>query len=285
MLIVLRCSSARSLIKLWIVSGLLTFLDRNRRAVNRTLMTERNQPVSDTQMRGIVALGKKCSKTAFPNPAREGCPKTSTLRAMAYRDKRLALEDLPISHVVTCSPCYQEYTWYRRIAAVKRGLQVAAASLVLLAAVFAAVRFVQDYTGRSGQPSISQKQHSEPPERVVTKPIPAPTVPLALTVNLAPFSPTRGEDAGNLEKSVQLPPKLLRVKFLLPLGMEPGEYEVRLQDSGGTAFIEARRPGTLHDGITSVELDLNFIGVSQRRFTMMIRPRGLSWRTFPVVVE
>ncbi|MCI0348161.1 MAG: hypothetical protein L0Z53_01940, partial [Acidobacteriales bacterium] len=210
---------------------------------------------------------------------------TSTLRAMAYRDKRLSLEDLPISHVVTCSPCYQEYTRHRRTAVITRGLQVTAVSLVVLTALFAAVRGIQDYTGRTGQPSISEKQHTESQERVSTKPNPAPTVPLALTVSLAPFSPSRGEDAGKLQKSVQLPPKLLRLKFLLPPGMEPGEYDVRLLDSGGVAFLDGRRPGTLHDGITSVEVDLDFTGVSQRRFTLMIRLPGLSWRTFPVVVE
>jgi hypothetical protein len=165
-----------------------------------------------------------------------------------------------------------------------RGLQVTAASLAVLAALFAVVFAVWNYTSRRGQPSISQDQHTKPKERVSTKPIPAP-IPLALTVNLAPFSPTRGEDAGNLEKKVYLPPKLLRVKFLLPLGMEPGDYDVRLQDSAGTAIIDTRQPGRLHDGATSVEVDLNFTGVSQRRFILMIRPPGLSWRTFPVVVQ
>ena len=72
-------------------------------------MTESNQSVSAKQVRDAVALGKKTSKTAFPNPTREGCPNSSTLRAMAYRDRRLTLKDLPISHVVTCSPCFQEY--------------------------------------------------------------------------------------------------------------------------------------------------------------------------------
>ena len=248
-------------------------------------MTERNQPVSDTQMRDIVALGKKYLKTASPNPERVGCPKTSILRAMACRDKRLSLEDLPIPHVVTCSPCYQEYMRHRRTAVFMRGLQVTAATLAVLAALFAVFFGVWNYTSRRGQPSISQDQHTKPQERVSTKPITAPIVPLALTVNLAPFSPTRGEDAGNLEKTVHLPPKLLRVKFLLPLGMEPGDYDVRLQDSAGTAIMDTRQPGTLHDGATSVEVDLNFTGVSRRRFILMIRPPGLSWRTFPVVVQ
>src|SRR5437867_12828801 len=101
-------------------------------------MTESNQPASSKQVRDVVALGKKYSKTAFPNPTREGCPNRSTLRALAYRDRRLELKDLPVSHVVSCSPCFQEYLRLRRISVFVRGLQVTAASLVVLSALFVA---------------------------------------------------------------------------------------------------------------------------------------------------
>jgi hypothetical protein len=247
-------------------------------------MTDRNQPLSDAQMRDIVALGRKHLKTAFPNPGREGCPNNSILRAMAYR-KLLSLVDLPISHVVTCSPCYQEYIRHRRTAVLMRALQVTVASLAVSAALLATLQVVRNYTSRRGQPGISQKQPTGPQERAANKPVPARAVPVALTVDLAPFSPTRGDHAPNLDRRVQFPRKSLRVKFLLPLGMEPGEYDVRLQDASGNAFIDTRQPGTLNDGITSVEVDLNFTDTSQSRFILMIRPPGLSWRTFPVVVQ
>src|SRR6266536_2599173 len=96
-------------------------------------MTESNQSVSAKQVRDVVALGKKTSKTAFPNPMREDCPNSSTLRAMAYRDPRLTLKDLPVSHVVTCSPCFQEYARLRRMSILMRSIQVTAASLAVLA--------------------------------------------------------------------------------------------------------------------------------------------------------
>src|SRR5438132_751674 len=108
------------------------------------LMTQPNQSVSAKQAEAVVALGKKYSKTAFPNPSRKGCPNSSTLRAMAYRDRALTLKDLPLSHVVTCSPCFQEYSRLRRMSVLVRGLQATAASLVVLAIMFAAARFVWD---------------------------------------------------------------------------------------------------------------------------------------------
>ena len=140
---------------------------------NEILMTESNQSVSAKQVRDVVALGKKYSKTAFPNPTREGCPNSSTLRAMAYRDRRLSLEDLPVSHVVSCSPCFQEYARLRRMSVLMRGIQVTAASLVVLAVLFAAARFVWNYTRGRGEPSISQEHRAEPQPRVATQQAPA----------------------------------------------------------------------------------------------------------------
>ena len=185
-------------------------------------MTESNQSVSAQQVRDVVALGKKTSRTAFPNPTREGCPNSSILRAMAYRDRQLSLKDLPVSHVVTCSPCFREYARLRRMLVLMRGIQVTAASLVVLAVLFAAARFVWNYTRERGEPSISQEHRATPQPRAATPQTPAPIVPLAMTVDLAPFSPTRGEEAAKESPNkIHLPPKQLRVSFFCPLVWNP----------------------------------------------------------------
>jgi len=248
-------------------------------------MTESNQSVSAKQVRDIVALGKKTSRAAFPNPTREGCPNSSTLRAMAYRDRRLTLKDLPVSHVVTCSPCFQEYVRLRRMSVLMRGIQVTAASLVVLAILFAAGRFVWNYTRGRGEPSISQAHQAGPHPRVAAPQSSAPMTPFAMTVDLASFSPTRGEEAKDSPNKIHLPPKLLRVSFLLPVGMEPGEYALRLKDSAGIVLKDAHLPGRLKNGVTSVEVDVDFSAASRGSFSLMIRPQGLSWRTFPILVE
>ena len=248
-------------------------------------MTESNQSVSAKQVRDVVALGKKTSNTAFPNPMREGCPNSSTLRAMAYRDRRLTLKDLPVSHVVTCSPCFQEYARLRRMSVLMRSIQVTAASLVVLAALLAAVRVVWNYTRGRGEPSISQARRARPQPRAETPETSAPIAPLAMTVDLASFSPTRGEEARDSPNKIHLPLKLLRVSFLLPVGMEPGEYAFRLKDSAGIVLKEAHLLGRLKNGVTSVEVDLDFSTASRGSLSLMIRPPALRWRTFPVLVE
>ena len=40
-------------------------------------MTKFNQLASRKQAKAVVALGKKHSQTAYPNPRRDGCPEVS----------------------------------------------------------------------------------------------------------------------------------------------------------------------------------------------------------------
>jgi hypothetical protein len=243
--------------------------------------------VSAKELKDVVAFGRKCSKTAFPNPTREGCPERARLRAMAHRDPRLTLEDLPIAHVVRCSPCFQEYLHLRRMSLLVRGLQISAASLVVLALFVTAVLFVKDRIGGRGEPSVSQQkqQRSEPQPNVVTPRPAVPVSPIPIKIDLAAFSPTRGDEKEDSRKKLHLPQKLLRVTLQMPLGMEPGEYLVRLKDSAGTDYADIRALGRINDGTTSVEVDLDLASASPGNFTLMIRPPGLSWRRYPVVVE
>src|SRR5689334_5525409 len=143
-------------------------------------MTQPNQSVSAKQVRNVVALGKIYSKGSFPNPTREGCPNFSSLRAMAYRDRHLSLNELPVSHVVRCSPCFQEYGRLRRMSLLVRGIQTTAASLIVLAILFAAVRFVWNYTSRRVEPSISQEHRAEPKPPVATQQTRPSIAPLAV---------------------------------------------------------------------------------------------------------
>ncbi len=255
----------------------------NAHCIERPPMTESNQSASSKLMRNIVALGRKHSKSGFANPNREGCPNRSILRAMAYRDRHFALGDLPLSHVVSCSPCYQQYMHFRRMSFVLRGLQVTAASLAVVAMLFVLARLLRNHTGRSGEQSALEKQAERQPSAATKQPV-LPTAPLFLSVDLSSFSPTRGdatEDSGN---RVHLPQKLIRVHFILPLGMGLGEYQIRLQDDAGKIFIDTRERGHLRDGVATVEVNIDLAGAHRGNFILMVHPPGLSWRRFPVVV-
>jgi hypothetical protein len=171
----------------------------------------------------------------------------------------------------------------RRMALFLRGLRITGAALGTAIAIFVMARFAWKHTRRFDVPIIAE-------EHVAKRQSPArqqaPLIaPLVVTVDLASFSPSRGDANDGRKKMVHLPQRLVRVDFHLPLGMEPGEYEIRLLDSTGRAFINKRAPGRMNNGITSVEMDIDLATTTPGSLTLLIRPPGLGWRRFPVVVE
>jgi hypothetical protein len=116
---------------------------------------------------------------------------------------------------------------------------------------------------------------------------PKTSSPLAIDVNLQAFSPVRGDSSQSAPKSIHLQAKLLRVRFLLPIGMETGQYTVRLLDDQGSAVVSTSvSAGRGDGGVASFSLDLDLSKTAPNsRLTMMIRAPGLSWRRYPAVVE
>lgn len=248
-------------------------------------MSKSNQSPSTRLVREVVALGKKCSKSDYPNPNREGCPKRSSLRAMAYRDRHLTLGDLPVSHIVGCSPCFQEYARFVRMSSLFRGLRVTAASLGVLAVVLLIVHFVWNYQSTIGGGKIPKEQLAQNRAPLAAKQLESQPVPFPFLVDLSSLSPTRGDASDAPGNKLHFPRKLLRVNFLLPLGMEPGEYTIRMQDVSGQFLAEQRALGYMKNGITSIQVEINLTRAQRGALTLMIRPPGSGWRRFPIVVN
>jgi len=242
--------------------------------------------ISGKEVKDLVAFGKKCAKGAFPNPTRAGCPDRARLRAMARRDPNLTLADLPITHVVRCSPCFEDYLQFRRMSLFVRGLQITAASLIVAGIFVTAVLFVRNRTRDTGQPSLSQQKQLSPepsPGHVTSQP--GVRVPLQVKVDLEAFSPTRGEEKESRRRAIHLPRQNLRITFQMPLGLEPGEYVIELKGPAGTVYFHGHAPGHLFDGTTSVEVDVDLTRMPRGSVTLMVGPPGLSWRIFPAVLE
>jgi len=244
--------------------------------------------VSGRELKEVVAFGRKCSQHAFPNPDRRGCPDRDRLRAMAHQDPSLTIEQLPVAHVVRCSPCFREYMHFRRTSVFLRGLQITAAPLIAAAVLVTLAWFVMVHTNKRWEPSVSRQpsQQRLPSESSRTNPRAELSVlPLQMTIDLARFSPTRGDEKEVAPKPVRLPRRNLRFTFQMPLGMEAGEYLFGLKDASGNIYAETRAPGRLTDGTTLVKVDLDLTGVPRGGATLMIRPPGLGWRNFPSIIE
>lgn len=248
---------------------------------NKILLGESHLAASSKLSKDVVALGRKHAKTGFPNPNREGCPSRSTLRAIANRDRNLTIENIPASHIVTCSPCFQEYMQLRHRVLLFRGVRITAAALVAAAAIFIAARLFWNH-GHQFEPNPPEKQLAGRGNRDAH---PSSAEPVPLSIDLAAYSPTRGEANVDAQKKVRLPKRMLRLNFVLPLGMEPGTYEVLLEDVSGHSFFHKRARGTLNGGTTIVQVDIDLTAVAPGGFTLMIRPPGLDWRRFPGEVD
>jgi hypothetical protein len=171
---------------------------------------------------------------------------------------------------------------HRQKVKLTRAIQATARSVVILAVLTATVFLVRKHVRRSEEPSVSQQQTVQQSEQVAKAPAPPP---MAMTVDLAQFSPTRSEAPSASARRITLPAKRARITFLMPIGAEPGEYLVRLVKSNKETHIDMRAMGTTKDGVTSFDVDLQLEKLSQSRLQLMIRPPGLIWRTYPVFVE
>lgn len=243
--------------------------------------------VSGKELKDVVAFGRKCANDAFPNPTRIGCPDRARLRAIARRDPNLALADLPITHVVHCSPCFHDYLRFRRMSLFVRGLQITVGSLIVATVCVAALLFVINRTSNRGGSALSQQKQlrSEQSHRQTNPESAVQATPLQMKIDLAAFSTTRGEDNEAPPKAIRLPQRNLRITFQMPLGMEAGEYLFQLKDSDRAVYTHTRAPGRIIDGTTSVDVDLDLTGAPRGKATLLIRPPGLSWRSYPSIIE
>ena len=245
-------------------------------------MTESLYSASSKHVKELVAFGKKCSRTAFPNPEREGCPGLASLRAMASRDERLSIDDLLISHVVRCSPCFHEYTRLRQMSLLMSGLRITAFALVAVVISVTAIRFLQNHYNRQSALSLSEQRRSPPQPSISIPQVPSARIPV--TIDLAPFSPTRGTEEDDSKKAIHLAQGPLRVTLRMPFGMEPGAYAIQLKDSAGKVYADSRVEGSISGGRTTLHVDFD-LTILPRSLNLMIRPPGLTWRTYAVIVE
>jgi hypothetical protein len=227
--------------------------------------------VAESQVRQILAQLRQHVLIGFPNPRRDGCPDHATLRAMAFRVKTLQLSSHLVSHVASCSPCFRDYSSLRksvkhqRIAKIMVGI---AASLLIAAGIFV-------FRPRPNLPS---------PPPIAQTPVPAPTPVATVVVNLASLVRTRGQGTANTDQ-VTLPAKRLRVKFLMPIGSEPGRYDVQIIRSGGESVIDTVATAGINDGVTSFEVEVSLETLKSSALTLLVRPPGLIWQRYPIYVE
>lgn len=207
---------------------------------------------------------------ANPNPAREGCPSRDVLEALARRAR--PMEDPGYEHLAKCSPCFKEFRAVQqadvaRTAAVRLRRRIAyAAAAVLAVAAVGSFFVVQRSRGPAAGASTTGVEQSA-------------------KLDLRPFAVTRNDQPTVEPGSLVLPRGRLNVIILLPVGYEPGEYEMQVLDAEFQVRASAKGTAAIRDFVTTLEASLDLSALSPGRYRLAVRRQGAEWRLFPTTLR
>lgn len=204
---------------------------------------------------------------ANPNPERIGCPSRDVLVALALR--RLPIGDPAYEHLSKCSPCFLELRALQaEVAVPSRNVDrvwtyaALAAGVVLVAAV--GWWFASDRTPRDAPRTVSTVAGGA----------------LRAEVDLRRFTALRSDKPQAEVEPVSLPTGVVDLTLLLPVGAEPGTYDVQLLDSDLRSRSAATGEGAIEDFVTTVRVRLDLQGLTPGPYQLALRRQGDSWRMF-----
>jgi len=206
---------------------------------------------------------------ASPNPNREGCPSREALLGLSRREKPVGHSDY--LHLVRCSPCFREFRAIQRANKARaraRAWAVTAAAIVLLVAGTWFVRRDRSTAPVGGQDAST--------------PVAADRV---ATLDLRPYRVTRGDD-----RKVELAPLVmsrgpLDATLLLPVGSEPGDYEVRILDQDLRVQTSTRSSATIRDYVTTLRTVIDLSRLRAGQYQLALKRDDGEWQMFPLQIR
>ena len=206
---------------------------------------------------------------ASPNPTREGCPPREVLLALSRREKPIGEPDY--LHLVRCSPCFREFRAIQQAEKAKaraNRLWAAAAAAVFVLGV-AGIWIMRPYFSTVGARLSST----------------APSTDQAATLDLRPYTVTRGDDRQVQAAALIMPPGRINATFLLPVGSEPGAYDVRILDQDLRVRASAQGSAAIRNYITTLQavMDLSTVGAGD--YQLALKRDSGEWQMFPLRVR
>ena len=194
----------------------------------------------------------------FPNPQRVGCPDSAVLRGIALHRVPLAQADRWLDHFSSCSPCFQEFTQFRKQALEGRRrtqMWLAASAMVLL--VLAGWLWVQSRP--SGQTAA------------------------VMVLDLRGRATVRGESTPDASQPpLEVSRNARHLNLELPIGSNEGVYDVALLNPSGTELFRTSATAKLENHIVVLRADVDLAGVSPGSYFLGVRQAGLEWTRFSI---
>ncbi len=208
---------------------------------------------------------RKAVRGRFPNPDRIGCPPPEIIDGLASH--ALSPDHPAAEHLVTCSPCYEQFLATRRTIRRSRSLRRAGIAAIILALVGGTTYLVIS----EKTPRVSQFAQAT----------------LPYTLDLRNTSPNRGISPGISPPTspVVLPKKHLDLTIYLPLGWEPGSYEIQLLDVNLRAVVKHQASAKFSQHILTMPTDFDLSKVPSGKYSLAMKTGQNGWRTFAVTIQ
>ena len=165
-----------------------------------------------------------------------------------------------LDHLGSCSPCYSDFSEFRRAYESRRKptLLAIAASILVVACI--------------GGWSLLQRHN----EGLVTQ---------TALLDLRNRSRPRGTEPSPSESSLIVNRAARHWIIYLPLGSTEGTYEIRIVTDSGGLLLTATGEATLVSGIASLPVEVNLGLKNLGRCNLEIRKNTGEWNSFPLVLR
>lgn len=130
------------------------------------------------------------------------------------------------------------------------------------------------YTGLD--PASSESRTTDPSPQIAG---------LQTELDLRKYSVLRSEQGADTPEPVTLPVGVVEVTLLLPVGSEPGEYDIQVLDSDLKSKAAARSAAEIRDFVTTIRVTLDLRAVPTGAYQLAVRRQGDNWRMFPARVQ
>lgn len=219
------------------------------------------KPLSKREEERLLKAGRSVFSTAFPNPNREGCPPQELIAALARNKARLGQHQDFILHMSRCSPCYNDFARFRKAAQRQRRLTAAGIAAIIIIICLASWLVVR-------------ARHSS-------------TSPYAAVYDLNNRLMLRG--FGESGKQTKGPMVLRRgvanLTLYLPSGSRTGPYQVGVLTEASTVSVAATGTASLEGSRTVLRARLDVSRLNSGHYLLGIRPPGVDWSYYPLVVR
>jgi hypothetical protein len=192
--------------------------------------------------------------------------------------KRPTVEtDGVLEHLTCCSPCFAQYEQFLAKERSSKSLRLLALCASVVLTIGLAIWFFASRT----EPIRPEPQIAKP-----ATPPPPPKIEYQLaSIDLRNRAPVRGEQSAAADAVVAtLQRQPLDLRVYLPIGSEPGEYELQIAREAEAAILSARGTARLEDRNVTLRIPVDLRELAPGRYLLGIRKGNFRWMYYPVTL-